>query len=115
LTFPEGGVNPLLQFLALQRVEDPHLLVEWSDIIEKKASENCRDSLASIRFKGYVNDQNKFVLDLDASGPDATLCLLQAIESCLDLMPTVAKKFYAALMDALATDAEKRDGMERGS
>jgi hypothetical protein len=115
LTFPEGGFNFLNELLALQRVEDPHLLVEWSDIIEAKANEECRDSLASVRFRGSVNDQNRFVLDIDARSTGAILCLLQAIESCLDLMPTVAKEFYAALIDAVASDAERSDEAEKGS
>lgn len=115
MSLPEGGVNILDQLWALQRGADPQLLVEWTDVIEKKANDACRDTLASIRFKGSVNEQNKFVLDLEAPSPDATLCLLQAIESCLDLMPGAAKEFYAALMDALAADAEKRDGMEKDS
>ena len=69
-----------------------------------------RPPLVGIRFKGTVDDQGRFRLDLDvAAGPGATLCLLQAMEGCLDLMPTAAKRFYSALMDAVASDAEKRD------
>jgi hypothetical protein len=110
LSLPEGGFNFLDQLSALQYGKDPRLLVEWSDIIERKANDVGLDS--RVKFKGSVNDKHEFVLDMDAPTPDATLRVLQAIESCLDLMPGDAKEFYAALMDAVATDAEKRDETE---
>ena len=97
------------QLSAMQYGKDPRLLVEWSDVIEAKA--NGAGS-PRVRFKGSVSDQRQFVLDMDAPTPDATLRVLQAIESCLDLMPGDAKEFYAALMDAVASDAERRDETE---
>ncbi len=112
LSLPEGGFNFLDQLSALQYGKDPRILVEWSDIIERKA--NDAGGVPSIRFKGSVNDKDEFVLDMDAPTPDATLRVLQAIESCLDLMPGEAKEFYATLMDAVASDAERRDEAESG-
>jgi len=115
LTLPEGGDNFLDVLRTLQLGRDPQVLVEWSDIIERKANDACHDSVTPIKFKGAVNDQDRFVLDVGAPSPNATVCLLEAIENCLDFMPSVAKEFYAALMDALASDADKRDKAEEGS
>ena len=66
---------------------------------------NDRDG-ARIIFRGVV-DEDRFTLDVDASDSDAVLCLLRAIQSYLDPMPSVPKRFYAALMEALTTQAEK--------
>jgi len=111
MTSPEGGFNQYEKLMPYYRPEDAELLVEWSGIIEKRAVANCNDSaFARVKFMGSVNDQKKFVLDIDVQTPEMTLCLLRAIQSCLELMPAATKRFYAALMDSLAEDAEEKEG-----
>ncbi len=89
------------------RGADADVFAEWSGIIEKKSKEMCNDrDGARIIFRGAI-DGDRFTLDVDASDSDAVLCLLRAIQSCLDPMPSVPKRFYAALMEALAIQAER--------
>jgi hypothetical protein len=96
------------QLREIPRGADPGVLVEWSDIIQKKANEGCKNLNGSlIRFKGNVNE-GRFALDLDAANPVAMVCLLEAIQSCLTLMPTITREFYGALMVSLASGAEER-------
>jgi len=100
------------QLRKIPRGADPNVFVEWSSIIERRANERCGPLIRGrIRFKGAVNDEGRFALDLEAPDPDATVCLLEAIQSCLSLMPTITMEFYGALMVALASEAEKRDGL----
>jgi hypothetical protein len=107
----DGGAGWLYDKLReIQRGADPNLLVEWSDIIERKANED-RGGLNArrIRFKGTVNDEGRFALDVDAPDPDATVCLLKAIQNQIDVMPAMTKEFFAALIVNLASEAEKKD------
>jgi hypothetical protein len=107
LTFSEGGAFWLDQIRSQLRGADADVLAEWSDIIEKKSKEMCNDrDGARIIFRGVI-DGDRFTLDVDASDSDAVLCLLRAIQSYLDPMPSAPKRFYAALMEALAIQAEK--------
>ncbi len=110
MTFPEGSVFWQDQLRSLLIGEDPELLAEWSGIIEKRANDNCKDSaVPRITFRVSVDNQGKFAFDIGAPTPQAMLCLLDAIQDCLDLMPTASKRFYAAFMDILAEEADKRD------
>src|SRR6266850_698763 len=102
------------QLREIPRGADPSVLVEWSDIIEKKANERCEDSNGKrVRLKGTVTDDGRFALDLDPVDTDAMVCLLEAIQSCLTLMPTLTREFYGALMVTLALEAEKKDEKSR--
>ena len=66
-----------------------------------------------ITFRGTVNDEGKFALDVDAPVPDAMLCLLKTIQSCLALMPAITREFCAAMTDILAADGEKKETGEQ--
>jgi hypothetical protein len=102
------------QLREIPRGADPGVLVEWSDIIQKKANEGCKNLNGSlIRFKGNVNDEGRFALDLDAADPDSMVCLLDAIQNCLTLMPTITREFYGALMVSLASEAEEKDELSK--
>jgi hypothetical protein len=97
------------QLREIPRGADPSVLVEWSNIIEKKANEECENlNRSRIRFKGTVNDEGRFALDLDVLDSDAMVCLLEEIQSCLTLMPTITREFYGALMVSLAAEAEEK-------
>ncbi len=103
------------QLREVPRGADPNVLAEWSGIIERKANEDCGDVNATrIRFKGTVSAEGRFALDLDASDPDAMVCLLRAIQSNLNLMPAITREFYGALMVTLASEAEKTDSPSEG-
>jgi hypothetical protein len=107
LAFSDGGAFWFDQIRSQLRGADADVFAEWSDIIEKKSKEMCDDrDGARIIFRGVI-DGDRFTLDVDASDSDAVLCLLRAIQSYLDPMPSVPKRFYAALMDALAIQAER--------
>jgi hypothetical protein len=111
-----GGAWLYDQLREIPRGADPNVLVEWSDIIERKANEDCGDLNARrIRFKGTVNDKRRFALEVDAPDPDAIVCLLRAIQNHLSLMPAVTREFYGSLMVGLASEAEKNDSMSKGS
>jgi hypothetical protein len=104
------------QLREVPRGADPKLLVEWSDIIERKANEECGGSNARrIRFKGNVNDEGRFALDFDAPDSDSIVCLLGAIQNYLSLMPTITREFFGALMVSLASEAEKNDNLSKDS
>jgi len=106
-----GGGWLFDQLREISRGTDSSVLVEWSDIIEKKANERCENSNGRrIMFKGTVNDNGGFALNLDADDPDKMVCLLEAIQSCLTLMPTITMEFYAALMVSLASQVGEKDG-----
>ena len=109
MAVPEGSVNFLDQLLGSFRGDDAQEVANWSEIIAKRANRNCSDlPVAPIKFKISVAE-GALASEVDAQTPRATLCLLDAIQDCLDLMPANAKRFYAAMMDAIAADAEKRD------
>lgn len=111
MSVPEDSANYLDQLLQMSRGINPRLLLEWSDIIERKANAECEDKpVPAIEFKGSIDGQGRFVLDPPLPEPDAVVCLLKAINGCLDLMPTSAKEFYAAVMAMVASEAEARDG-----
>lgn len=104
------------QLREIPRGADPNVLIEWSDIIERKANKDCGDLNARrVRFKGTVNDEGRFALDVDAPDPDAMVYLLRAIQDNLNLMPTITREFYGALMVTLASEAEKNDGLNKDS
>jgi hypothetical protein len=112
LTFSEGSAFWFDSMRSELRGADPDVFAEWSDIIEKKSKVSCGDSRgARIIFRGVV-DGERFTLDVDASDSDAVLCLLKGIQSCLDQMPGAPKRFYATLMEALATQAEKSSKLD---
>jgi len=116
MSFGGGGGWLYDQLREIPRGADPNVLVEWSDIIERKANEDCGGlNSGRIRFKGTVNDEGRFALDVDAPDPDATVCLLRAIQNHLDLMPAITKEFYGTLMVSLASEAEKNDNLRKGS
>jgi hypothetical protein len=112
MTFTEGGAYWLDQVRALLRGADPDVFLEWSEIIEKRSKEACGDSGARIIFAGMIDNGKRFTLDVDATDSDAMLCLLKSIQNCLDLMPSVPKQFYGALMEALASEAQKNGKLE---
>ena len=98
------------QLREIPRGADPAVVTQWSEIIEKKANENCGKPARRIRFKGRVTEDRRFGLDLDAPTPEAIVCVLEAIQDCLGLMPMGTSQFYGALMISLASEAERRDG-----
>lgn len=111
-----GGGRLFDQLREIPRGIDPSVLVEWSDIIERKANEACGGSNAGrIRFKGTINEEGRFALDLDAPDPDAMVCLLRAIQDRLDVMPVATREFYGSLMASLASEAEKNDPLNKDS
>jgi hypothetical protein len=115
MSFP-GGAWLYDQLREIPRGADPNVLVEWSDIIERRANEECGGLNARrIRFKGTVNDEGRFALDVDAPDPDSTVCVLQAIQNNLSLMPAITREFYGSLMVSLASEAEKNDRLGKGS
>ncbi len=102
------------QLREIPRGADPSVLVEWSSIIEKKANEGRENlSRTRIKFRGRVNDDGRFGLDIDAVDPDGMVCLLQAIQHYLTLMPMMTMEFYGALMLSLASEAEEKDGLNK--
>ncbi len=108
MAFSEGGAYWFDQVRSQLRGADPEVLAEWSDIIEKDSKQATKDSTgARIIFRGVVDEDRRFTLDVDAADPDAMLALLRSIQTHLDLMPALPKLFYGALMGALATEAEK--------
>ena len=78
----------------------------------EKSKEACGDRGARLIFRGLVDEERRFSLDVDATDSDAVLCLLKAIQDCLDLMPSVPKQFYGALMEALAVQGEEKGRLE---
>jgi len=113
LAFPEGGAFWFDQLRSVLRGVDPQIMAEWSAIIEKRAKRLCGDSKgARIIFRGVVDEEGRFSLDVDAADPDATLCLLKGIQKTLDLMPTVPKVFYSIVMEALASESDKKGKLE---
>jgi hypothetical protein len=113
LVFSEGGAFWFDAMRSQIRGADPDVFLEWSEAIEKRSKQDCNDITGGrIIFRGVVDDEKNFSLDVDAADSDAILCLLKAIQSCLDLMPSAPKRFYATLMEALATQAEEKDRMD---
>jgi hypothetical protein len=112
LAFPEGGAFWFDQLRSVLRGADPATLTEWSMIIEKRSKKLCGDSKGGrIIFRG-VADGGRFTLDVDAADPDAMLCLLKGIQKTLDLMPTVPKVFYSIVMEALASQSDKKGKLD---
>jgi len=105
----EAGGYWLDRLRSEARGADPKVLAEWSEIIEGKANVCLKDAFVKIKFEVSVDENSKFKLDMDAATPESILCLLKAIQGCLELMPSTTKTFYAALMESLASEAEKRD------
>jgi len=113
VAFSEGGAFWLDQLRSQLRGPDPEVLTEWSEIIEKTSKRACDDSTgARIIFRGFVDEERRFTLDVDASDPDAMLSLLKSIQDSLDLMPAVPKLFYGTLMGALASQAEEKGKLD---
>lgn len=104
MTFPEGGGYWYDQVRALQQGSNPKSLLEWSDIIERKAN-SLTDLNHKVEFKGRIDERGLFTIDIDAASltSEARLGLLTTIQDCLDLMPPITKEFYAALMEILAS------------
>jgi hypothetical protein len=99
------------QLREIPKGADPRLLVEWSEIIERRAIECRGDSVQRpIRFKGTVNEQMRFGLEVDAPDPDGMVCLHEAIQSCLTLMPVITREFFGAIMVSLVSEAEEKEG-----
>ena len=114
MAFSEGSAYWFDQLRSNIKGADPDVLMEWAEIIEKKAKKACGDGGARIIFRGAVEggDGHRFSLDVDATDPDSILCLLEAIQGCLDLMPAVPKQFYSAMMDAIATRGQERGKLD---
>ncbi len=113
MTFGEGGAFWFDQLRSQLRGADSEVLAEWSQIIEKTSKQACNDSAgARIIFRGFVDEERRFTLDVDVTDSDAILCLLQSIQNCLDLMPAVPKQFYGTLMGALASQAKERGKLD---
>jgi hypothetical protein len=113
LAFAEGGAFWFDSLRSQLLGADPDIMAEWSEIIEKTSKRSCDDSSgARIIFRGLVDEGRRFTLDVDASDSDAMLCLLESIQSNLDLMPTVPKVFYSTLMGALASQAEEKGRLD---
>jgi hypothetical protein len=113
LAFSEGGAFWFDQLRSQLRGADPEILAEWSEIIEKKSKRACNDSTgARIIFRGVVDEERRFTLDVDASDPGAMLSLLKSIQDSLDLMPAVPKLFYSTVMGALASEAEEKGKLD---
>lgn len=110
--FSEGNAYWYDQLRSNIRGADPSVLLEWAEIVEKRAKKACGDATARIIFRGTVNEDNKFSLDVDATDPDAVVCLLKAIQGCLDMMPAVPKMFYSSMMEAMATQAEEKGRLD---
>jgi len=111
MTFPEGGAYWFDNMRSMVRGAAPDAFLEWAENIEKKSKERCGDQGARIIFRGAVDDE-KFSLDVDATDPDAIVCLLESIQGCLDLMPTVPKQFYGALMEAIVLQAQENGKLD---
>lgn len=89
------------------------MLADWSRIIERTSKVEANDSAgARIIFRGVVDDEGEFSLDVDATDSDAVLGLLKAIQKSLDLMPMAPKLFYTTIMEALASEAEEKGRLE---
>jgi hypothetical protein len=113
LAFSEGGAFWFDQLRSQLRGADPEILAEWSEIIEKTSKRACDDSAgARIIFRGVVDEEWGFTLDVDASDPEAMLSLLKSIQNSLDLMPAVPKLFYSTVMGALASQAEEKGKLD---
>ena len=113
MVFGEGGAFWFDAMRSQLLGADPDVFLEWSETIEKRSKQDCNDVPgARIIFRGVVDEEGKFSLDVDAADSDAILCLLKAIQSCLDFMPSAPKRFYATLMEALATQAEAKESMD---
>jgi len=104
------------QLREIPRGADPNVLLEWSDIMERRANENCGvQDAARVRFHATVNLEGRFELGLDAPDPDAMVCMLNAIQSNLDLMPKITRELFGALMVSLAATAESKDALSKDS
>jgi len=111
--FSEGGAYWFDQLRSQIQGTDPKALAEWSGIIEGMSKRASGDSAgARIIFRGAVDEEGRFTLDVDASDSDAMLALLESIQKSLDLMPAVPKLFYGSLMGALASEAEEKGKLD---
>jgi hypothetical protein len=83
----------------------PEVLADWSKTIELQAiSENKDSDRTRIRFKGAVNEEGKFTLDMAVRDSEAMVNVLNAIQRCLPLMPTLTREFYGVLIISLAEE-----------
>jgi hypothetical protein len=112
MTFGEGGAYWFDQVRSIAKGADPYVFLEWAEIIEKKSKEKCGDEGARIIFRGAVDEEKRFTLDVDAADPDSIVCLLESIQSCLDLMPAVPKQFYGAIMEAILFQAQEKGKLD---
>lgn len=85
---------------------DPAVLVEWSEIVEKKANARQSGSARPTVFEGRINQEGRFSLTVDVPDSDARVRLLRAIQDNLDLMPAMTKEVFTALMASLASEAD---------
>ena len=112
MSSPEGGAYWFDQVRSIIKGGDPLVFFEWAEIIEKKSKEKCGDREARIIFGGAVDEEKRFSPDVDATDPDAIVCLLESIQSRLDLMPSVPKQFYAAIMEAILFQAQEKGKLD---
>jgi hypothetical protein len=112
MAFGEGGAYWFDSIRSRIKGGDPDVFLEWAENIEKKSKDRCGDQAARIIFRGAVDEESKFSLDVDATDPDAIVCLLESIQGCLDLMPTVPKQFYGALMEAIVFQAQEKGTLD---
>lgn len=113
MAFSEGGAFWFDSLRSQLRGADPEILAEWSEIIERKSKRACGDPAgARIIFRGVVDEERRFTLDVDATDSDAMLSLLKSIQESLDLMPAVPKLFYSTVMGALASQAEEKGKLD---
>jgi hypothetical protein len=116
LTMAAGAGWLYDQLREIPRGIDPNVLVEWSDIIERKANEGSQYlNSGRVKFKGTVNGEGRFALDVNVSDPDAVVRLLTAIQDNLTLMPTSTRQFYGSVMLGIASEAEEKDSLGKDS
>jgi hypothetical protein len=94
------------RFSVISRGTSPEVLADWSNTIELQAIFESKDSdRTRVRFKGAVDEEGKFALDVAVRDSEAMNNLLKAIQQCLPLMPTLTREFYGALMISLSEES----------
>jgi len=84
----------------------PEVLADWSKTIELQSIFESKDSdRIRIRFKGAVDQEGKFTLDVAIRDYEAMINVLKAIQQCLPLMPTLTREFYGALIISLSEES----------
>lgn len=112
MPFSEGGAYWFDSMRSQLQGVDPNVFLEWSQVIEKRSRRESDNLGGRIVFRGRVDGEGKFALDVYAADSDAILSVLEAIQGSLDLMPGAPKRFYAALMEALAVQAQEKGKMD---